>query len=112
MKQWSPIVGKPGELRVSVNLTALELQAFQVMYRAGQLGFNTPIYVQRTRESGHSEVWAILLQEFHDYRANTNAVVDEWDTQIDALRREIGPSHTQKLILLCNFAEYLEPVAV
>lgn len=113
MKQWSPIVGRPGELRLSMNLTALGIQAYDALFLAGKLGFPMLEYAHRKTASGQFEIWAILLQEFHDYRTNTNAVVDPWDAQIDELRSYLERDfHGPDLILLCNFADYLEAVAV
>lgn len=111
MPQWSPVVGERGELRLSINLSALNLKALDLMFEAGRQGFPSFEYVMRTNSSDQVEIWVILLQENHDYHINTNAVVDVWDSQIDALRQVLGRDFEHHMVLLCNFADYLEPVA-
>ena len=51
-----------------------------------------------------------LLQQFHRYDADTCIVVDIWDEPIDHLRQAIEQGNESSLVVLYNFAEYLEPV--
>ena len=107
-ESFNPIKGKAGEFRIALNLTDLGDQAWEILSLSQQLGFQMPQFVTHTRHSGAVEVWGVILQQFHSYDINTNAVVDIWDTQIDELRKAIGPDHEFSLVMLCNFADYLE----
>ncbi|PSB29917.1 hypothetical protein [Stenomitos frigidus] len=106
---FNPLQGKPGEFRVALNLSELEERAWSLLERSQALGFKSPRFETYTRRSGVVEIWAVLLQEFHDYYAATNPVVDQWDDALAELRQAIGAGHEFNLIVLCNFAEYLEP---
>lgn len=108
-QQFHPLQGKAGEFRVAVNLSELGDRAWEILALSQELGFDTPRFVTHTRHSGFTEVWAILLQQFHRYDADTRVVVDQWDDSIDALRQSIGVGNEFSLVMLCNFQEYLEP---
>jgi hypothetical protein len=110
-ENFNPIKGKAGEFRIALNLTELGDRAWEILSLSQGLEFNQPQFLTHTRHSGAVEVWAIILQQFHRYDINTNAVVDIWDDQIDELRRAIGTDNEFSLIMLCNFAEYLEEAA-
>jgi hypothetical protein len=108
-ENFEPIQGKRGEFRVAVNVSELGDRAWNILTLSQQVGFQTPQFVTHTRHSEVVEVWAIILQQFHPYDADTRFIVDVWDDQIDELRREIGMDNEFNLMVLCNFAEYLEP---
>jgi hypothetical protein len=115
---FNPIKGKRGEFRIALNLIELgdplrggsAERAWDILALSQQLGFDKPQFATHVRHSGTVEVWAILLQQFHRYEADTRLIVDEWDEPLDQLRQAIGVDHEFSLIVLCNFAEYLEPV--
>lgn len=107
---FNPIKGKPGEFRVSLNLTELGDRAWRILALSQQLGFETPRFETHARHSGAVEVWAVILQQFHRYNADTRLIVDIWDDQLDQLRQEIGEDNEFSLIVLYNFAEYMEPL--
>ncbi|MGV0028419.1 hypothetical protein [Phormidesmis priestleyi] len=109
-ESFNPIKGKAGEFRVALNLTELDDRAWEILTFSQQLGFNAPQFQTRTRHSGAVEVWAIILQQFHQYETDTRHIVDVWDNQIDELRRAIGADDEFNLVMLCNFANYLEGV--
>lgn len=109
-EQFNPIKGKRGEFRVALNLSELGDRAWEILSFSQELGFEQPQFKPHVRHSGYVEVWAVLLQQFHRYDANTNAVVDPWDDSIDLLRQAVGPNNEFSLTVLCNFADYLEPV--
>ena len=52
----------------------------------------------------------MILQQFHRYDADTRLIVDEWDEPLDQLRQAISADDEFSLMVLYNFAEYLEPV--
>lgn len=106
---FNPIRGKRGEFRIAVNLSELGDRAWSILNFSQDLGFEKPKFETCVRASGAVEVWAILLQQFHPYEADTRFVVDVWDDKIDQLRSAIGEGHQFNLLMLCNFAEYLEP---
>jgi hypothetical protein len=115
---FNPIQGDRGEFRVCLNLSELgdPLQggsaerAWEILLLSQQLGFDKPQFKTHIRHSGASEVWAILLQQFHRYETDTRLVVDIWDEQLDQLRQAIGRDNELSLVVLYNFAEYLEPI--
>jgi hypothetical protein len=107
---FEPLRGKPGEFRVALNISEMGDRAFDVLALSQELGFDKPQFTAHIRRSGVVEVWAVLLQQFHDYHANSSAIVDPWDEPIDALRNAIGDDHHFNLITLFNFSEYLEPM--
>jgi hypothetical protein len=115
---FNPIKGKRGEFRVSLNLTELgdSLRdggaecAWDILALSQQLGFEKPYFATHIRHSGAIEVWAVILQQFHHYDADTRLVVDVWDEPLDQLRQAIGVDNEFNLVVLYNFAEYLEPV--
>jgi len=110
---FNPIKGKPGEFRIALNLTELGDRAWEILKTAEELGFEKPQFKTAPRFSGAVEVWAVVLQQFHSYDANTMAVVDCWDEQIDQLRQAVGGDDQFIVIMLVNFAEYQgEPIAV
>jgi hypothetical protein len=107
---FDPIRGSRGEFRVAMNISELGDRAFELLAFSQELGFDKPKFATHTRHSGVTEIWAIVLQQFHDYYANSTPVIDPWDTQIDELRMAIGEGNEFNLITLFNFAEYLEPM--
>jgi hypothetical protein len=111
-EQFNPLRGQRGEFRVSLNLTELGDRAWEILSLSQSLGFEKPQFKTCVRHSGATEVWAVILQQLHPYDADTRIVVDAWDDQLDTLRREIGRDNEFSLIVLYNFAEYLEPVEV
>ena len=110
-ESFNPIKGKAGEFRIALNLTELGDRSWDILSLSQQIGFQMPQFFTHTRHSGVVEVWAVILQQFHKYDVNTNAVVDVWDDPIDALRRAIGTDNEFSLVMLCNFADYLEEAA-
>lgn len=109
---FNPLKGQPGEFRVALNLSELDDRAWSLLERSQALGFKPPRFETYTRRSGVVEVWAVLLQEFHDYHADTMPLVDPWDGALDELRQAIGAGHEFNLIVLYNFAEYLESASM
>ena len=109
-ESFNPIRGQRGEFRVCLNLSELGDRAWEILSLSQQLGFETPQFKIHIRHSGASEVWAILLQQVHRYEADTRLVVDRWDEPLDQLRQAIGADNEFSLMVLSNFAEYLEPV--
>lgn len=109
-ESFNPIRGDRGEFRVAMNLTELGDRAWDILALSQQLGFERPRFASHPRQSGATEVWAVILQQFHRYDADTRLVVDVWDEPIDQLRQAIGVDSEFSLIVLYNFAEYLEPV--
>ena len=107
---FNPIRGQRGEFRVGLNLTELGDRAWAVLSRSQELGFEPPQFKTYLRHSEAVEVWAVILQQFHPYDADTRLVVDIWDEPLDQLRQAIGQDSEFSLMVLCNFAEYLEPV--
>jgi hypothetical protein len=107
---FDPLRGKLGEFRVALNISEMGDRAFDVLALSQDVGFDKPQFVAHVRQSGVVEVWAVLLQQFHDYHGNSSAVIDPWDEAIDALRTAIGDDHHFNLITLFNFSEYLEPM--
>lgn len=122
---FNPIKGKRGEFRISLNLTELgdslsfgtlrerdggAERAWDILALSQQLGFEKPHFATHVRHSGAVEVWAVILQQFHRYDADTRLVVDVWDGPLDQLRQAIGADNEFSLVVLYNFAEYLEPV--
>jgi hypothetical protein len=121
-----PIRGDRGEFRVCLNLSELgdslrdggAERAWDILAVSQDLGFEKPQFKTHIRHSGAVEVWAVLLQQFHRYDADTRLVVDLWDEPIDQLRQAIsqregfanGQDNEFSLVVLYNFAEYLEPV--
>lgn len=108
-ESFNPMKGKAGEFRVAINLTELGDRAWEILILSQQAGFTAPQFSTHTRHSGAVEVWAIILQQFHRYEADTHFIVDVWDEQIDELRRALGTDSEFNLMVLCNFADYLEP---
>ena len=107
---FNPIKGKRGEFRVSLNLTELGDRAWDLLALSQQLGFEKPHFATHIRHSGAVEIWAVIVQQFHRYDADTRLVVDVWDEPLDQLRQAIGAENEFSLVVLYNFAEYLEPV--
>jgi hypothetical protein len=114
---FNPIKGKHGEFRVALNLTELDDSsqndtecAWDILTLSQALGFEKPYFATHIRPSGAIEVWAVILQQFHRYDADTRLVVDVWDEPLDQLRQAIGVDNEFSLVVLYNFAEYLEPV--
>jgi hypothetical protein len=107
---FDPIRGNRGEFRVAMNVSELGDRAFELLAFSQELGFDKPQFATHTRHSGVTEIWAVLLQQFHDYYADSSPVIDPWDDSIDALRIAIGEGNELNLITLFNFAEYLEPL--
>lgn len=108
--QFHPLQGKKGEFRVALNLSELGDRAWEILSLSQQLGLGTPKFAGYTRESGVIEVWAILLQQFHDYGADPAVVVDVWDDALAQLRQAIGQDNELNLIMLCNLQAYLQPI--
>jgi hypothetical protein len=108
-EHFNPIHGEKGEFRVALNLSEVGDRAWELLSFSQELGFNQPRFATHVRSSGVVEVWAVLLQQFHDYNADTR-FVDGWDDSLDRLRSAVGNDNELNLIVLCNFAEYLEPV--
>ena len=107
---FNPIRGDRGEFRVCLNVSELGERAWDILAVSQELGFEKPQFKTHIRQSGTVEVWAVLLQQFHRYDADTRLVVDVWDEPIDQLRQAIGQDNEFSLVVLYNFAEYLEPV--
>lgn len=107
-----PLKGKAGEFRVALDLTNLGDRAWEILTLSQTLGFDSPKFVTHVRYSGESEVWAIILQQFHAYDADSRFVIDVWDDQLDQLRSAIGRDSELSLTVMCNLSEFLEPVAV
>lgn len=107
---FDPIRGSRGEFRVALNVSELGDRAFELLAISQEVGFDKPKFATYTRHSGVTEIWAILLQQFHDYYADSTPVIDPWDKSIDALRTAIGEGNEFNLVTLFNFAEYLEPL--
>ncbi|MBW4621191.1 MAG: hypothetical protein KME17_17765 [Cyanosarcina radialis HA8281-LM2] len=107
---FNPIKGKRGEFRVALNITELGDRAWDLLSLSQQLGFEKPQFATHIWHSGAVEVWAVILQQFHQYDADSSLVVDVWDDRLDQLRQAIGPDNEFSLMVLCNLAEYLEPV--
>lgn len=111
-EQFDPIRGRRGEFRLSLNLSEMGDRAWELLALSQALGFETPQFKTRVRPSGVAELWAVILQQFHPYDADSSVVVDQWDDAIDKLRTAIGDSHHFDLIMLCNLQAHLEPLAV
>jgi hypothetical protein len=109
-ENFNPIKGKRGEFRVSLNLTELGDRAWDILSLSQELRFEKPQFAIHVRHSGAVEVWAVILQQFHQYDTDTRIVVDPWDEALDCLRQALGPDNEFSLVVLYNFAEYLEPV--
>ena len=99
-----------GEFRVALNLTELGDRAWDILSLSQELGFEKPQFATHIRHSGTVEVWAMILQQFHHYDAETRVIVDPWDEELDHLRQLIGSDNEFSLVVLYNFAEYLEPL--
>jgi hypothetical protein len=110
-EKFDPIRGKRGEFRVAIDLTELGDRAWEILSLSQQLGFNTPQFQTHTRHSGAVEVWAIILQQFHPYEADTRHIVEPWDDQLSQLWQACEPDANLKLVILNNFADYLEEAA-
>ncbi len=111
-ENFNPIKGKRGEFRVALNLTELGDRAWDILSLSQELRFEKPQFVTHIRHSGAVEVWAVILQQLHRYDAETRVIVDPWDEELDRLRQVIGSDNEFSLVVLYNFAEYLEPVEV
>ena len=106
-----PIQGKRGEFRVAVDLTELGDHAWEILSLSQELGFDKPRFQTHIRQSGAVEVWAIILQQFHSYEADARHVVEPWDDQLSRISQACEPDANLKLVILHNFADYLEEAA-
>ncbi len=106
-----PIQGKRGEFRVALDLTELGDHGWDVLSLSQELGFDKPQFQAHVRPSGAVEVWAIILQQFHPYEADTRHIVEPWDDQLSRLSQACEPDANLKLVILHNFADYLEEAA-
>jgi hypothetical protein len=111
-KSFNPIAGRKGEFRISLNLTELGDRAWDILALSQTLEFGAPKFRTSPSFSGAVEVWAIICEEMHKYDADTYLILQRWDDKIDQLRNAIGQDEHLSLIVLCNFAEYIEPTEV
>lgn len=105
--QFEPLRSQPGEFRVAVCLTDLEERAFEVLKLAEALGFESPKFV--TDRDG--DVWAIVLNQFHSYHADPQAVVEPWDSQMHELWQACEPQAELKMIISHNLEAYVSEAA-
>jgi len=110
-EQFDPIKGQRGEFRVALNLSELGDRAWEILSLSQSLGFPPPQFRSYARLSGVTEFWAVILQQFHRYDVDPRTVVEPWDDQMRQLWQEIGEDAHLKIVILHNFAEYLEPAA-
>lgn len=106
-----PIQGKRGEFRVALDLTELGDRAWEILALSQELGFEKPRFETHVRHSGAVEVWAIVLQQFHEYNSDPMVVVEPWDDQTSQLWQACEPDASLKLVILHNFADFLEDAA-
>ena len=106
-----PIQGKRGEFRVAIDLTELGDHAWEILSLSQELGFDRPRFQTHIRQSGAVEVWAIILQQFHPYEVDARHIVEPWDDQLYQISQACEPDANLKLVILHNFADYLEEAA-
>lgn len=110
-ENFNPIQGKRGEFRVALHLSELGDRAWEILSLSQEIGFEKPRFETHIRHSGAVEVWAIILQQFHQYDADPMVIVEPWDEQTHQLWEACGTDANLKIAILHNFAEYLELVA-
>lgn len=83
MKEFNPIRLSKGEFQISLNLTSLGVQAWETLKLAEQLGFPKPQFYGFNK-GDTLEVWAVLVQENHDFEtASLEEVLEVWESRVD-----------------------------
>jgi hypothetical protein len=95
---FEPLRSLPGEFRVALCLTDLEGKSLDVLKLADSLGFESPKFVS----DASRKVWAIILQQFHNYETDSQ-VVNDWDEQMRQIWEACEPDAHMKLLITSNF---------
>jgi hypothetical protein len=96
---FEPLRSLPGELRVALCLTDLEDKSLEILKLSDALGFQPPKFVS----DNLGKVWAIVLQQFHNYEDDPQVVVDLWDTPMRQLWEACEPQAHLKMMINSNF---------
>jgi hypothetical protein len=101
IKSFNPISGKPGELRISLSLSALGDRAGITLFRCQELGFDKP----RFEIDSRGDVWAIIYYRIYPPSTDLNSVMELIDKPLDELRAMLGEQSDRLLIALVNLGQ-------
>jgi hypothetical protein len=104
MKEFNPIRLSKGEFQISLNLTSLGQQSWDILRLAEQLGFPKPQFYGFQRLDV-SEVWAVVVREKHDYEAvNLEDALAAWELPVEQLVKAL-PDRNENLLIAGRFRQ-------
>lgn len=94
VQTFNPIRLEQGEMRISLNVSALGEQGYDALLLVQDLGF-PPVRLHKTGNS----IWAVILQTSNDFENDSlDDLLLPWDESLDKLREAISNPDTTLII--------------